>query len=373
MARYEIPQSWTSYDVQAILTKLVDAKSMVKTLTSLPVQRTWAVSFAKDQQVHEVLGTVRIQGETDRRRKAAARAYDWLKNLPAQRPIDRALILFLNQQLVSASANQEAIPGQIRSKGDNATFGNLAHRGAKGGKRCAFAFEAYCQALATEFEEQDPLIAAFATHYHLTAMHPFMEANGRTARALEALLFQRMGLRDGLFLAMSAYHNDDKAAYLEALAESQRREHDLTPFLRHSLHGVCMQGEKVLRALRKDLSHALYREMIHRLFNRTQSTRQRLLAERQLDILKLLLEIGERSLAEVLSKTRLFYRDLGNPDKAQIRDLNHLLNLGALTLRRDQAQPYLSSNLAWPQQLTETEFHQRVVEQRQAKIPNLLT
>jgi Fic family protein len=37
------------------------------------------------------------------------------------------------------------------------------------------------------------------------AMHPFADGNGRTARALEALLLQRAGLREACFIPMSNY------------------------------------------------------------------------------------------------------------------------------------------------------------------------
>jgi Fic family protein len=38
------------------------------------------------------------------------------------------------------------------------------------------------------------VIQALALRYHFAAMHSFMDGNGRTARALEALMLQRVGL-----------------------------------------------------------------------------------------------------------------------------------------------------------------------------------
>ena len=60
---------------------------------------------------------------------------------------------------------------------------------------------------------------ALALHYHFAAMHPFLDGNGRSARALEALMLQRTGLRDTLFIAISNYYYEEKAEYLSALAE----------------------------------------------------------------------------------------------------------------------------------------------------------
>jgi Fic family protein len=57
--------------------------------------------------------------------------------------------------------------------------------------------------IGNEFRQYDPLIQALAVHYHIAAMHPFQDGNGRTARALEAFLLQKARSRDSAFVAMS--------------------------------------------------------------------------------------------------------------------------------------------------------------------------
>jgi Fic family protein len=46
-------------------------------------------------------------------------------------------------------------------------------------------------------------------------MHPFLDGNGRTARALEAFILQKVGLKDSLFIAMSNYYYEEKNEYLK--------------------------------------------------------------------------------------------------------------------------------------------------------------
>jgi Fic family protein len=101
------------------------------------------------------------------------------------------------------------------------------------------------EAARTMFKEHDPLVQALALHYHFAAMHPFLDGNGRTARALEALMLQRIGLRDTLFIAMSNYYYEEKLAYLRALNESRAGGHDLTPFLKFALKGVESQCKRL--------------------------------------------------------------------------------------------------------------------------------
>ena len=73
----------------------------------------------------------------------------------------------------------------------------------RGADPCERTVLALVKAVQTEFKLHDPLIQAAACHYHFASMHPFLDGYGRTARALEALLLQRAGLRDTAFVAMS--------------------------------------------------------------------------------------------------------------------------------------------------------------------------
>ena len=92
-----------------------------------------------------------------------------------------------------------------------------------GGSECAQVFTEFAEALEREYKEHDFIIQALAAHYHLAAMHPFLDGNGRTARALEALMLQRAGLRDSSFIAMSNYYYDEKKTYLASLADVRSR------------------------------------------------------------------------------------------------------------------------------------------------------
>lgn len=84
-------------------------------------------------------------------------------------------------------------------------------------------------AAATVFRGHDSLIQALALHYHFAAIHPFLDGNGRTARALEALMLQRTGLRDTLFIAMSNYYYyEHKVGYLNALHETGEAGHRIS-------------------------------------------------------------------------------------------------------------------------------------------------
>ena len=230
------------------------------------------------------------------------------------------------------------------------------------------------QAVQTVFDRHDPLIRALTLHYHVAAMHPFLDGNGRTARALEALMLQRTGLRDTLFIAMSNYYYENKTAYLTALNETWDGNHDLTPFLKFALKGIENQCQRLFSEIRQQVAKALYRNTMADLFGRLQSPRKRVMSARHIQILNLLLDAGEISLTNISTRTRSYYA-VKNPGKALARDLNYLIRLGALSVKKlpEEKGFLISINLAWPTEITETEFFRRVKDMPKGKVYGFLS
>ncbi|MGH9427949.1 MAG: Fic family protein, partial [Terriglobia bacterium] len=200
------------------------------------------------------------------------------------------------------------------------------------------------------------------------AMHPFLDGNGRTARALEALMLQRAGLRDTCFIAMSNYYYDEKRAYLAALSEVRARKHDLTPFLVFGLKGVEIQSRRLLAEIQHQVSKELFRTMMYDLFHRLKTPRRLVIAERQIEILKLLLETDWMNLDQIERKTAQRYASLDIPRRALTRDLNDLIHLGAVKFERLSDKGYrLAVRLQWPTEITETAFFDQLKALPKAK------
>lgn len=393
--RYSVPQHWIRYDPQAIFAPLVEAKARVQALTGLPYQRTWVEELQAIQLKREVAGTSRIEGadftereldaalgetpgerftRSQRQARAAVRAYGWIAQLPSDRPVDGNLIQHIHRLIVTNADDDHCPPGQLRQQDQNVTFGVPRHRGVAGGAECAKAFAQLIEAAQGPYSQHDPLIQALALHCQFAAMHPFLDGNGRTARALEALMLQRAGLRDALFIAMSNYYYDEKNAYLATLAEARQRNHDLTPFLVFGLKGVALQCERLSAEIRTNVSKALFRDLMYDLFRRLQSKRKRVIAQRQIEILKLLLREDSMELRDLITATRQLYGALKNPVHALVRDLRQLAHLKAVAFRRDAANDlrWVDLRLEWPTEITETAFFKQVKNFPQAKTSPLL-
>ena len=395
MIKYGAPQHWIRYDRQAIFTPLVEAKAQVQALISLPYQRSWVEDLQAIQLKREIAGTSRIEGadftereldaalgetpderftRSQRQARAAVKAYGWIAQLPSARPINADLIRHIHRLIVTDADDDHCPPGQLRQKDQNVTFGVPRHRGVEGGAECATAFTQLVKAVQGPYQQHDPLIQALALHYHFAAMHPFLDGNGRTARALEALMLQRAGLRDALFIAMSNYYYDEKNTYLAKLAEVQQQNHDLTAFLVFGLKGVALQCERLSAEIRTNVSKALFRDVMHDLFHRLQSKRKRVIAQRQIEILKLLLREDSMELENLISATRQLYGELKNPAHALVRDLRQLAHLSAVTFRQDAKTDHwwVDLRLEWPTEITQTDFFERVRNFPKAKTSSLL-
>jgi len=394
MIHYKIPHNWIYYNSQDITNALAEAKSTVLSLRSMPFQRRWVETLQQIELKREVAGTSRIEGadftdreldaalkesaedlqtRSQRQAHAAVKTYLWIAKIPADMPIDANLIRMIHRNIVSGADDDHCPPGELRSRDQNVNFGNPRHRGSEGGEECKRAFQAFTEALQHEFRGHDPIIQAIAAHYHLAAMHPFLDGNGRTARALEALLLQRAGLRDASFIAMSNYYYDEKNAYLAALAEVRRREHDLTAFLIFALKGVALQGQRLLSQIQHEISKELFRNLMFDLFARLRTPRRHVIAERQLEILKILLETEWMDWHQLIKRTNSIYSRLKGPLNAIVRDVNSLSGLGAIKVEKlEEGRFRLTVRLQWPSEITETDFFRKTRQLPKAKTLSFL-
>jgi Fic family protein len=360
-------------------------------LKAVPYQRRWVDDLQQLQLKLEVAGTSRIEGadfaegeleqalresgdqlltRSQRQAHAAVQTYRWLAQIPADRPVDEELIKEVHRRIVTGADDDHCPPGRIRTQDQNVTFGSPPHRGSEGGDECSKAFAALANATQREFKDHDPLVQALGLHYHFAAMHPFLDGNGRTARALEALLLQRAGLKDTLFIAMSNYYYDEKNTYLAKLAEVRRDDFDLTPFINFGLRGIALQSQRLLRLLNTHIQRALFRNLMHDLFARLQSPRKKVLGKRHLKILEILLEQDGVGMGELIRRSEDAYRDVANRRKALIRDLSSLLTLNAIRLWRDSesGNDMLAVRLEWPSEITESAFFEQIKKMPKAKM-----
>lgn len=138
---------------------------------------------------------------------------------------------------------------------------------------------------APETLQTHPIIRAAITHYQLVHIHPFIEGNGRTARALATLVLYNANYDFKKFFSLEQYFDSDVEKYYQALLSVQQsQDSNLTYWLEYFCYGLTIEIDKIkqqVMRLSKDLK--LKKEL----------GRQVALSERQIILLELLHNQGE--------------------------------------------------------------------------------
>lgn len=136
-----------------------------------------------------------------------------------------------------------------------------------------------------ESKHVHPIIRAAITHYQLVNIHPFIEGNGRTARAMATLVLYAADYDFKKFFSLEQYFDSDVEAYYQALLSVQQSENnDLTYWLEYFCYGLALEIDKVKQKvlkLSKDLK--MKKEL----------GQQVALSERQIILLEVLHDTGE--------------------------------------------------------------------------------
>ena len=107
-----------------------------------------------------------------------------------------------------------------------------------------------------ESKDIHPIIRAGIVHYVLVTVHPFVEGNGRTARAFATLILIKENYDFKRFFALEEHFDQDVGAYYEAFAKVDRQSkniaaRDLTPWLEYFVETVSIELSKIKDKVRK--------------------------------------------------------------------------------------------------------------------------
>ena len=94
-------------------------------------------------------------------------------------------------------------------------------------------------------EEVHPVLKAGAVHYELVRIHPFVDGNGRVARALSTLILFLEDYDIRNFFSLEEYFDSDALKYYEALQSVEKLGGDLTSFLEYFSLGLSIELAKI--------------------------------------------------------------------------------------------------------------------------------
>jgi Fic family protein len=168
-------------------------------------------------------------------------ALQWMRTIASSTvPVGEAVVCKLHALVVARSRPEIAglySPHARRIAGSKVTFPNPI--------KIPELMKQFCMSLP---QLQTAPQAAFLSHFRLTAIHPFSDGNGRTARLLMNLLLMRGGYPP------VAVRPEDRKRYLDAL-EHGSLSGDLAPFQELLHERLDATLTEYLDALRQSLSN----------------------------------------------------------------------------------------------------------------------
>lgn len=93
-------------------------------------------------------------------------------------------------------------------------------------------------------DDLHPVLKAGVIHYQMVYIHPFMDGNGRTARALSTLSLYKDRYDIKRFFCLDEYFDYDSIGYYSALRATDERQ-DFTPWLEYFAYGLAQELMKV--------------------------------------------------------------------------------------------------------------------------------
>jgi Fic family protein len=161
----------------------------------------------------------------------------------------------------------------------------------------------------------DPVIVAGLSHYEFVRIHPFVDGNGRTARALATLILYLREFDIKKFFTLDDYYDSDRNAYYNVLKSVDQKTLDLTQWLEYFTDGVILSISKVKE---KVLQLSLEK-------HKKDAKGQIQLTERQMKIIEHIQMNGQitaGNVAEMLKITR----------QAALKEINKLVESGIIKL-----------------------------------------
>lgn len=135
-----------------------------------------------------------------------------------------------------------------------------------------------------ESNDIHPILKSGIVHYEFVKIHPFVDGNGRVARALSTLILFLEGYDIRKFFSLEEYFDKNALAYYESLQSVEKNKGDLTEWLAYFTQGLAIELGKI----RERVEHV---SIDNRLKQRL-GGKPMMLTDRQLKIIEYIQEAG---------------------------------------------------------------------------------
>ncbi len=138
---------------------------------------------------------------------------------------------------------------------------------------------------------QKPLVKAITAHFYLAEIHPFSDGNGRTARALEALILYLNGINKYCFWSLANFWSANRDEYIARLGEI-RSNCDPFNFVEWGVRGYLQEVSRIKEKVLKKLKQIMLKDYT-RFLLKNKKTQDIRINQRIVDVIDLLIDYGQ--------------------------------------------------------------------------------
>ena len=137
---------------------------------------------------------------------------------------------------------------------------------------------------SSQNQDIHPVLKSGIVHYELVRIHPFLDGNGRVARALSTLILFLEGYDIRKFFSLEEYFDSKASEYYDALQSVEKTGGDLTKWLEYFTEGLAIELSKIKEKVERISVDGKLRERL--------GGKPLLLTERQLGIIEYIQKVG---------------------------------------------------------------------------------
>jgi Fic family protein len=193
-------------------------------------------------------------------------------------------------------------------------------------------------------------VKAIMAHYYLSEIHPFGDGNGRTARALEALILYAHGVNEYCFWSLANFWSAHKDQYLSNLHDI-RVTLNPTDFIIWGLDGYKDELTIIKGKVLKKVKQLMLSDYVHYLFRNKKHEKVKI-NHRIVDIVQLLISQGRIPINKFMSSPEVIALYRNASSSTRVRDFQKMAERDLIKIEKIENETFIEPNFQLLERLT---------------------
>lgn len=297
------------------------------------------------KKAEEGVALKRKEQEAENSRKVYKFIQEFVNNNPDEIVYSEQLIKQIHKYITENIDYVSNTPGEYRGN-FNVSFGDPRKDSlCKTRAETEEAMKKFIIWLNKKYEglaEQYVFTKAMMAHYYLTEIHPFVDGNGRTARALEALMLYAKGVNNYCFWSWANFWSAHKDQYLFHL-HNIRATLDPTDFIIWGLEGYRDEIDQIKQKVLTKMKQLMLSDYIHYLLRNKKNEKIKI-NQRIVDILQLLIPRGRVPVKKFVATPEMIALYRKSATSTRLRDIRKMFTLELIKYETVENEEFMEAN-----------------------------